>query len=76
MPTRPGDVIRVSTRNGQSYADCVKEMKANVNPIDAGLEILTIQRSRKGEVLLVPKKRAVFLPLKRRLARQSGRRPA
>ena len=31
-PARSGDAIKVSARDGQSYADILKEMKAKVNP--------------------------------------------
>ena len=30
--TRSGDAIKVSAKDGQSYADILKEMKARVNP--------------------------------------------
>ena len=56
-PSRTGDVIRDSTRGGQSYAEILKEMKTKVNPLDAGLEVLTIQRTRKGQSFLSYKKK-------------------
>ena len=46
----------MSEKDGQSYADILKEMKAKVNPRKTGLEVLSIRRSRKEEVLLVLKK--------------------
>ena len=55
-PARSGDTIKVSAKEGQSYADILKEMKAKVNPRKAGLEVLSIRRTRKEEVLLVIKK--------------------
>ena len=55
-PARSGDAIKVSAKEGQSYADIFKEMKAKVDPRKAGLEVLSIRRTRKEEVLLVLKK--------------------
>ena len=55
-PARSGDAIKVSAKDGQSYADILKETKAKVNPRKAGLEVLSIRRTRKEEVLLVIKK--------------------
>ena len=56
-PARFGDAIKVSAREGQSYADILNEMKANVDPWRTGLEVLSIQRTRKEEVHLVLKRR-------------------
>ena len=55
-PARSGDAIRVSEKDGQSYADILKEMKGKVDPRKAGVEVLSIRRTRKEEVLLVLKK--------------------
>ena len=55
-PARSVDAIKVSAKDGQSYADILKEMKAKVDPRKAGLEVLSIRRTRKEEVLLVLKK--------------------
>ena len=41
--------------DGQSYADILGEIKAKVDPRIAGHEVLSIWRTRKGEVLLVLK---------------------
>ena len=46
----------MSAKDGQSYADILKEMKAKVDPRKAGLEVLSIRRTRKDEDLLVLKK--------------------
>ena len=54
-PARSGDAIKVSAKEGQSYADVLKELKAKVDPRKAGLEVLSIRRTRKEEVLLVLK---------------------
>ena len=54
-PARSGDVIKVSVKYGQSYADILKEMKVKSDPRKAGLEVLSILRTRKEEVLLVLK---------------------
>ena len=53
---RSGDAIRVSAKDGESYADILKEMKAKVNPQSAGAEVLSIQRTRREEILLVLKR--------------------
>ena len=52
-PTRSGDAIKVSVKDGQSYAVILKEMKAKVDPRKAGLEVPSFWRTRKEEVLLV-----------------------
>ena len=46
----------MSAKDGESYADILKAMKAKINPQNAGAEVLSIQRSRKEEILLVLKK--------------------
>ena len=43
-------------RRHQGVGDILKKMKAKVNPRKAGLEVLSIRRTRKEEVLLVLKK--------------------
>ena len=53
---RSGDNIRVSAKDGESYADILKAMKAKVNPQNAGSEVLSIRRNRSEEILLVLKK--------------------
>ena len=54
--TRSGDAIKVSAKDGQSYAEILKEMKALVEPRRAGLKVLSIWRTRKKEVFLLLKK--------------------
>ena len=46
----------MSAKDGQSYAETLKVMKARVNPSDAGLEVMTLQRTQKHEILLVLEK--------------------
>ena len=41
---RSDDAIRVSAKDGESYAEIVKAMKAKVNPQNAGAEVLSIRR--------------------------------
>ena len=53
---RSGDAIRVSAKDGESYADILKVMKAKVNPQNAEAEVLSIRRTRREEILLVVKK--------------------
>ena len=52
MPARSGDAIKVSAKDDQSYANIFKEMMAKVDLRTAGLELLSIRRTRKEEVLL------------------------
>ena len=42
---RPRSASKVSSRDGQSYADILREMKAKVDPRRAGLEVLSIRRT-------------------------------
>ena len=53
---RLGDAIRVSAKDGDSYAEILKAMKAKVNPKNSGAEVLSIRRTRREEILLVLKK--------------------
>ena len=55
-PARSGDALKVSRRDGQFYVVILREMKARVNPREAGLKVLPIRMTRKKEVLLVLKK--------------------
>ena len=52
---RPVDAIRVSAKDGESYADILKAMEAKVNPQNAGAEVLSIRTTRREEILLVLK---------------------
>ena len=36
LAARPGDAIRVSAKDGESYAEILKAMKAKVNPQNSG----------------------------------------
>ena len=51
-----GDAIRVSAKDGESYAEILKAMKGKVDPQNSGAEVLSIRRTRKEEILLVLKK--------------------
>ena len=53
---RSGEAIRVSAKDGESYAEILKAMKAKVNPQNSGAEVVSIRRIRKEEILLVLKK--------------------
>ena len=63
---RSGDAIGVSTEDRQSYAVILKVVKARVNPLDAGLEVLSVRSTRKDEILLVLKTGSMSWPLQRR----------
>ena len=73
-PARPGDAIKVSAKDGQSYADILREMKAKVDPRKAGLEVLFIRRTRKEEVLLVLKKGGEVSAFRKELDQAVGER--
>ena len=53
---RSGDAIRVSAKDGESYAEILTAMKAEVNPQNAGEEVLSIRRTRRDEIFLVLRK--------------------
>ena len=57
---RSSDAIRVSAKDGESYAEILKAMKAIVNPQNSGAAVLSIRRTRKKEILLVLKKGGDF----------------
>ena len=57
---RSGDAIRVSAKDGESYAEILKAMKAKVNPQNSGAEVLSIRRTKKEEILLVLRKGGYF----------------
>ena len=42
---RSGDAIRASAKDGESYAEILKAMKAKVNPQHLGAEVLSIRRT-------------------------------
>ena len=69
LPAKSGDAIRVSAKDGQSNAPFLKVMKARVNPSDAGLEVLTVRRMWKDEILLVLKKGGDVLTFEKALDR-------
>ena len=53
--TRSGDAVRVSAKDGESYVEILKAMKASVNPQDSGAKVLFTRRTRREEILLVLK---------------------
>ena len=53
---RSGDAIRVSAKDGESYAKILKAMKAKVNPQNSEPEVLSIRRTRREEILPALKK--------------------
>ena len=46
----------MSAKDGESYAEILKAMKAKVNPQNSEAEVLSIRRTRREEILLVLKK--------------------
>ena len=50
---RSGDAVRVSAKDGESYTEILKAMKAKVNPQNVGAEVLSIRRTRREKILLV-----------------------
>ena len=53
---RSSDAVMVSAKDGETYAEILKAMKARVNLQDSGAEVLSIRRTRREEILLVLKK--------------------
>ena len=68
------DAIKVSTRDGQSYADILKEIKVKVDPRRVGLDVLSIRRTRREDVLLVLKKGGDDSAFRKELDRAVGER--
>ena len=64
-PARSSDAIKVSAKDGQSYADILKEMKAKVDPRKAGLEVLSIQRPGRKKSFWSSKRGETFRPSER-----------
>ena len=52
---RSNDAVRVSAKDGQPYAEILEAIKTRVNPSDAGLEVLSIRKTRKNMILIVLK---------------------
>ena len=71
---RSSDAVRISEKDGQSYADILRDMKAQVNLTDAGLEVLSLRRTRKEEILLVLKKGGDIPAFKKALDQAVGAR--
>ena len=46
----------MSAKDGESYAEILKDMKAKVKPQNSGAEVLFIRRNSREEILLVLKK--------------------
>ena len=55
-PARSGDAIKVSAKDDQFYTVILRELKAKVDPRRVELEVLSIRKTRKEEVLLILKK--------------------
>ena len=53
---RSGDAIRVSAKDGESYAEILKGIKAKMDPQNSGAEVLSIRRTKREEILLVLKR--------------------
>ena len=72
---RSGDAIRVSAKEGESYADILKAMKAKVNPQNAGLKSSPFGEPGGRRYSRYSKRGVTSRPSKRRSTRRSGRRP-
>ena len=57
LAARSGDAVSVSAKDGESYAEILKAIKAKVNAQDSGPEFLSIRKTRREEILLVLKNR-------------------
>ena len=72
---RSSDAIRVSVKNGESYPEILKAMKAKVNPQSAGVEILSIRRTKREEILLVLRRGGDVSAFEKALHQAVGGRP-
>ena len=72
LATRSGDAVRVSAKDGESYVEILKAMKARVNPQHSGAEVLSIRRTRREEVLLLLKRVVTYWPSRRHTTGRSG----
>ena len=52
---RSGDAFRALSKDGESYAEILKSMKAKVDRQNSRAEVLSIRRTRREEILLVLK---------------------
>ena len=64
---------KASAKDGQSYADILKEMKAKVDPWKAGLEVLLFRGPRREKSFWSSKRGEKFRPSARSLTERSGR---
>ena len=64
----------MSAKDGESYAEILKEMNAKMNPQILGAEVLSIRRTRKEEILLVLKKGDDVLAFQKALDQAVGQR--
>ena len=71
---RSGDAIRVSAKDGESYAEILKAMKAKVDPQSSGAGALSVRRSRMEEILLVLKEWGDIPAFEKRLDQVVGQR--
>ena len=53
---RSSDAVRISAKDGESYVEILKAMKAKVNPQNSGAEVLSIRITRREEILLILRK--------------------
>ena len=69
---RSGVAISVSAKDGESYAEILKVMKARVNPQSSGAEVLSIRRTGREEILLARKRSGDVSAFKKGLDRVVG----
>ena len=72
---RSGDAIRMSAKDGESYAEILKAMKAMVNPQNAGAEVPTFGEPGGRRSSGSSKRGVTSRTSRRRSSRLSGRRP-
>ena len=72
-PARSGSAIKVSVKEGQSYADILKEMKAKVDPRRAGLEV-SFQRQDRSSCVVQREELFTLEELKRAGGRLNARK--
>ena len=74
LPARSADAIKVSARDGQSYADILREMKAKVDPGGQDSRSCLSGGPGRRKSFWSSKRRETIRPSTRSLTRRSGRR--
>lgn len=47
-----GEAMTIKANRDVTYADIIKEMKKNIDPVEMGIDIKTMRRTRTGDILI------------------------